>query len=98
MHLLPGLELAVLGLIVWIVGELPYRNILMSLYNTAKGGMAIFKWSAPAPRSLSLLEAPDGQENKGQGRGPAHPSASPPGAQVARKPSPILRTGRQNIP
>lgn len=52
----------------------------------------------PNPRSFSLLEAPDGQENKRQGFGPAHPSASPPGAQVARKPGPILRAGRQNIP
>ena len=25
-----------------------------------------------------LLEAPEGQENKGQGLSPAHPSASPP--------------------
>jgi putative transposase len=32
----------------------------------------------PNPRSLTLLEAPDGQENKGQGLSPAHPSASPP--------------------
>lgn len=32
----------------------------------------------PNPRSLSLLEAPDGQENKGQGLDPAHPSASTP--------------------
>ena len=52
----------------------------------------------PNPRSLALLEAPDGQENQGQGLGPAHPSASPPGARVARKPSPILPVDRQNIP
>ena len=52
----------------------------------------------PTPRSLTRLEAPDGQENKGQGLGPAHPSASPPGAQVALQQSPILQVGRQNIP
>ena len=32
----------------------------------------------PNPWSLTLLEAPDGQENKGQSLCPAHPSASPP--------------------
>ena len=32
----------------------------------------------PNPRSLSLLEAPDAQEKKGQGLSPAHPSAAPP--------------------
>jgi putative transposase len=52
----------------------------------------------PNPRSLSLLEAPDGQENKGQDLSPAHPSASPPGAQVALQQSLILQVGRQNIP
>jgi putative transposase len=52
----------------------------------------------PNPRSLSLLVAPDEQKNKGQCLCPAHPSASPPGAQVARKPSLIRQVGRQNIP
>jgi putative transposase len=52
----------------------------------------------PNPRSLSLLESPDGQENKGQSLDPAHPSASPPGAQVALKQGLILQVGRQNIP
>jgi len=52
----------------------------------------------PAPRSLSLLEAPDGQESKGQGLSPALPSASPPGAQVALQQTLILQVGRQNIP
>lgn len=52
----------------------------------------------PNPRSLSLLEAPDGQENQGQGLAPAHPSASPPGTQVALQQSLILQMGRQNIP
>ena len=52
----------------------------------------------PNPRSLSLLEAPDGQENKGQGLGPAHPSASPPGAQVALQQSLTLQVGRPNMP
>ena len=32
----------------------------------------------PNPRSLTLLEAPDGQKNQGQSLSPAHPSASPP--------------------
>jgi hypothetical protein len=32
----------------------------------------------PNPRSLSFMEAPDGQENKGQGMFPAHPATSPP--------------------
>jgi putative transposase len=32
----------------------------------------------PNPRSLSLWEAPDGQEKNGQGMSPAHPAASPP--------------------
>jgi putative transposase len=52
----------------------------------------------PNPRSLALYEVPDGQENQGQDRGPAHPSASPPGAQVALQQSLILQVGRQNIP
>ena len=52
----------------------------------------------PNPRSLSLLEAPDGQENKGQGMSlpirllPHH------GARVALQQRPILRVGKQNIP